>query len=87
MVSQANRCMGRETGPGSHQDKTMKCPKCQTPMEGGYIEDHIWYSILTREHRFEKVAAQVAGWFSRREAHSIIALRCPDCAHIELTAP
>lgn len=56
-------------------------------MEGGYIEDHIWFSILTREQKFSKAAARVAGWFTRRGAHALIALRCPTCARIELTAP
>ncbi len=65
----------------------MKCPKCQTPMEGGYLENHIWFSILTREQKVRKVAAQVSNWFAKRDAHALIALRCPTCSRIELTAP
>ena len=89
MVSRtATSCAGRATGPGGTQaNETMKCPICQSPMEGGYIEDHTWFAILPRERKFDRAFAKVSEWFSKRESHSIIAHRCPDCARIELSAP
>ncbi len=64
----------------------MKCPNCQTPMEDGLIDKSCFYQKRKPEHS-KRHNEWAFNFFNICRVRRVTAHRCPDCAHVELTAP